>query len=249
MIAILIFKFVFFVGLSVAGFLIVHKFIHHSKRKEHNDIAGFVFGTVGVIYAVLLAFIVINVWSEYTETEKNINLEASHIVDIYRNADAFPDSIKAEIHAACINYLNDLIQYEWPAMKEFDVSEEAKNSYLQLWRIHQQYKPQTDFENIWYAESVTELNVLGDARTHRINAINYNIHTFMWLVLFLGAIITISISYLFGTMNKWAHIIMITGLSMSICMVLFLIEGLVHPFSGIISISPDAFILALKQLG
>jgi len=248
MILLVIFKYIFFITLSVLGFLLVHKYIHHTKRKEHNDIAGFVFGTVGVIYAVLLAFIVVTVWSEYTDTEKNINLEASHIVDIYRNADAFPDSIKNEIHTACLQYLNNHIEYEWSAMKKFSTSEEANASFIKLWQIHQAYIPQTDFENLWYAESVKELNVLGDARTHRINAINYNIAPFMWFVLIMGAVITIGISYLFGTMNKWAHLIMIIGLSTSICMVLVLVESLVHPFSGIIKIAPDAFIIALNQL-
>jgi phage-related holin len=248
MLAIVILKFIVFIGLSVGGFLIVHKMVHHSIREKHNEIAGFIFGTVGVIYAVLLAFIVVTVWSEYTDTERSINAEASHIVDIYRNADAFPDSIKKDIHTACVHYINDLIQFEWPAMKKHNVSEEATNSYLALWKIHQTFIPQNTFEDIWYAESVRELNMLGDARTHRINAINYNLHPFMWFVLIFGAIITIAVSYMFGTMNKVSHIVMIVGLSTSICMILIMAEGLVHPFSSIIKIEPDAFVLALKQL-
>jgi len=31
-------------------------------------------------------------------------------------------------------------------------------------------------------------------------------------------------------------------------MILIMAEGLVHPFSGIIRIEPDAFVMALKQL-
>jgi hypothetical protein len=246
--AIILIKFLVFVSLSVAGFLIVQKYIHHTKREKHNEIAGFVFGTIGVVYAVLLAFVVITVWSEYADTEKNINIEASHIIDIYRNADAFPEPIRAEIQTACISYVNDLIEYEWPAMRTYDTSREASKSYLELWRIHQNYRPESEFEKIWYAETIKELNLLGDARTYRINAIHFKLHPFMWLVLISGAFITIVVSYLFGTGNKSAHIFMIIALAVSVGMILILIESLEHPFAGIISIEPDAFRMALRQL-
>jgi hypothetical protein len=34
----------------------------HVHRKEHNDVGGFIFAAVGVLYAVLLAFVVVVVW-------------------------------------------------------------------------------------------------------------------------------------------------------------------------------------------
>lgn len=246
--AALILKFVFFIGFFIGGFLLVSKFIHHTKMEIHNEVAGFIYAVVGVIYAVLLAFVVISAWVQYTEAEKNVSVEANHVADIYRNANAFPDSIKKEIQAGAVQYINDMINHEWKAMEVFQTSEEAKKSYVNMWRLHQEFKPATTYEGFWYAESLKELNELADARRFRINSIYYNIHPFMWLVLYIGAFITIGFTYLFGTKNKIAHIIMVFSLSAVIGLILLLIDAFVYPFSGVIHLTPEYFILALKQL-
>jgi hypothetical protein len=46
-------------------------------KGEHNDVAGFIIAVVGVIYAVLLAFVVIVSWEKLTSAEAIIGEEAS----------------------------------------------------------------------------------------------------------------------------------------------------------------------------
>ena len=70
----------------------------------------------------------------------------------------------------------------------------------------------------------------------------------MWIVLYAGAFITIGFSYMFGTKNKIAHIIMVFCLSVSIGLLLALIDAFVHPFCGLIHLTSESFVLALKQL-
>ena len=47
------------------------------KRGEQNDVVGFVIAVVGVIYAVLLAFVVIVAWENFDEAEQIVGQEAS----------------------------------------------------------------------------------------------------------------------------------------------------------------------------
>jgi hypothetical protein len=194
---VLISKFILFVVFFSGGFLLVRKFVHHSKLEIHNEVAGFIYAVVGVIYAVLLAFVVITVWEEYTDAERNVDMEVSHVIDVYRNGNAFPDSVRKEIQGAVINYMRDVITYEWNAMYKFQISDEAKASYLKIWEVHQAYRPNSTYDNIWYSEAIKELNQLADARRFRINSIYYHIPCFMWIVLFAGGAITIWFSYLF----------------------------------------------------
>ena len=50
------------VGLvAVAGLEGVQRLVPTSRRQEHNDVAGFIYAVVGVIYTVLLALMVIAV--------------------------------------------------------------------------------------------------------------------------------------------------------------------------------------------
>jgi high-affinity Fe2+/Pb2+ permease len=51
----------------------LHAFIQRRFKSEvlrkHNDVAGFVFTAAGVIYAVVLGFVVVVVWEKYDATE------------------------------------------------------------------------------------------------------------------------------------------------------------------------------------
>ena len=49
-------------GLSALGLLVVHPILPHGVRAVHNDVSGFMFTTVGITYAVLLAFVAVAVW-------------------------------------------------------------------------------------------------------------------------------------------------------------------------------------------
>ena len=46
---------------AVSGLILVERFVSASLRQEHNDVAGFIYAVLGVIYAVLLALVVIAV--------------------------------------------------------------------------------------------------------------------------------------------------------------------------------------------
>ncbi len=50
---------------AVVGLALVQRLVPATIRKEHNDVAGFIYAVLGVIYAVLLALVVIAVW-EYS---------------------------------------------------------------------------------------------------------------------------------------------------------------------------------------
>jgi hypothetical protein len=48
------------VALSLVALACFHRFVPVEVRRAHNDVAGFILAIVGVIYAVLLAFIAVS---------------------------------------------------------------------------------------------------------------------------------------------------------------------------------------------
>ena len=47
--------------IAVTGLTLVQRLVPLRLRKEHNDVAGFIYAVLGVIYAVLIALVVIAV--------------------------------------------------------------------------------------------------------------------------------------------------------------------------------------------
>src|SRR5918998_1901968 len=66
---------------AVAGLEVMQRLVPAARRREHNDVAGFIYAVVGVIYAVLLALMVIAVWEEHEAAKATVREEANELAD------------------------------------------------------------------------------------------------------------------------------------------------------------------------
>jgi len=62
--------------IAMAGPVVIRRFVQLDKLRTNNEVAGFKFATVGVIYAVLLAFMVVLQWETYSGASDNASAEA-----------------------------------------------------------------------------------------------------------------------------------------------------------------------------
>lgn len=228
--------------LAVAGTLLARRWVSVEVLKLNNEVAGFIYGVIGVLYAVLLGFTAIIVWEQFDKAQAVVEQEANELADLYRDAQAFPDDVRRELETHLRAYARLVVEKEWPAMVERKSSPETWEEYNQLWRIYHRFRPQHEHEKIWYAQSLTKLNQLGDQRRLRLlSSRSEGVPDVMWVVLLGAGVITIGFSFLFGTRNATAQVLMTSGLAMTIALVLFSIVALEHPFAGITRVEPDAF--------
>ncbi len=101
------------IALSI-GYL-VSKFTSREVRMAHNDRAGFILAVIGVVYAVLLAFVAIGVWERFQGAEARTYEEAGAIATVYRDAGSFPGG--AKLRAMLRTYVYSIIYDEWPQMR------------------------------------------------------------------------------------------------------------------------------------
>jgi hypothetical protein len=67
---VLILLLVLFTALAMAGPVLVRRYVPLEKLRVNNEVAGFKFATLGVLYAVLLAFVVIIAWERFHDAEE-----------------------------------------------------------------------------------------------------------------------------------------------------------------------------------
>src|SRR4051812_37915502 len=85
------------VFVSVVFFLLLRRNVDFRRLEQHNDVAGFIYSVIGVIYGVLIAFIVVVVWEHHTAAEQAVQNEANAVIQIYRDAEAFPDPFRGAL--------------------------------------------------------------------------------------------------------------------------------------------------------
>src|SRR2546426_2368706 len=77
--------------ISLVGLYLVRRKYSAEVLKENHEVAAIIFNAFGIFYGVLVAFVVFVTWGGYDDATKNLQLEASEALDIFHNAEAFPD--------------------------------------------------------------------------------------------------------------------------------------------------------------
>jgi protein-S-isoprenylcysteine O-methyltransferase Ste14 len=236
---------------AVAGLELVQRLVPAQKRQEHNDVAGFLYAVIGVVYAVLLALLVIAVWEQFQKANETVESEANAVAEIAWLAHRLPEPEHHVLQEDARSYAQEVVDQEWPLMEQGIEGQrgtpEAWNLIDDMRTTLQGFEPSTAAEQNVHAEGLDQIDRLGDDRRIRFVAAEEGIPGILWAVLVFGAVVVVGFTYLFGLRNSWAHRLMVMSLTAVIALVLFAIVAMEHPFSGGASIEPEAFELILER--
>lgn len=235
----------FLISTLVLGY-VVAKFTSQEIRAAHTDRAGFILAVIGVVYAVLLAFVAIGVWERFQGAEARTFEEAGSLANVYRDSQSFPHSER--LRATIRLYVHAVIADEWPKMNR---GEESAISNALLEAVDRDVRalpvPSARLQNI-QAQMLVATDVALTDRQTRLTIDFIGINPLMWVVLIVGAYVTVSYTYLFGFDRTLMQQLMIGGLSLLVGLVLFLVMALDYPYRGSIAVGPEAFSSLLASL-
>lgn len=233
---------------ALLGLRWVHKHLPLLDRIENNEVAGFIYGTLGVVYAVLLAFVVIVEWESLTSAEHVVQNEANALIDLARNTRAWPDSVQANMENVVQRYVRLVVNEEWELMKHGIESETAHQAIHQIWDAVGSLKAETPEQVARLPMVIQKINDANDQRRLRLLATREGIPTVMWVLLIGGGIVTISFTFLFGTKHVKLQMYKTAALAGMVSFVLFLVMLLNKPFSSGMSVNNESFKHILEHL-
>ena len=226
--------------LSLGGLALFHHFIDKDELRESHDVSGFVYAVVGVIYAVLLAFVVIVVWEQFRGANQIAEDEAMHLGNVRQLSKVFPDSVSKLISSDVEAYSKSVIEREWPAMAERHADPQTYAIAKKLWATFYSFRP-APAEQTYYNEALRELTGFNNDRRLRIIGMNGTIPMIMWFLLLGGGFICVAFTYLFATPRPLTQYLITGLLAAMIVVTLFLIAEMDHPYEGGMSLKPDGF--------
>jgi hypothetical protein len=232
---------IIYVFLTIISLVILRKYYPTHRRKSHNDIAGFIFATLGVIYAVILAFTVVVTWGDFDKANETTNKEANCIASLYQNTTPFPAEFRERLKGELKEYVNAIVSDEWQKMAKGQRSSQVEEIQEKLVRLYSGFQPKNEIQKIFLVESVKKMNEASEMRRLRLVYASTGIHPILYAILIVGSFITIAFTMLFGTENHIEQLIMTASLAAMIAFSLFTIIALDYPFTGTFSIEPDMF--------
>ena len=227
--------------IAVGGLVVVQRLYSTERRKQANDVAGFIYAVLGVAYAVLLGLMLIAVWEKWNEAEAITTDEANELAGIFWFAHTLPQPEGRHIQELARSYAEVVVEEEWPLMAQGKSSPKAWATLDELRGTILGLEPTTDAQLVRYNQMLEQLHSLADARRERLLYTEEGLPPILWVVLILGGVITVCFSYLFGLKNTLVHVLMVGALALIISISLFTVAALDYPFKGDIRIHPAAY--------
>jgi hypothetical protein len=235
--------------IAVMAPILVRRFVDLRKLQDNNEVAGFKFAVVGVLYAVLLAFVVIVVWEKFNEAESFVSKEAAAAATIYRLSADIPGGPGAAARTALTEYLEIAIEKDWAAMAHGGGSPAVTVALDRVYDAVLTYRGTGNRDATILAATLENLNLLSQARRSRLVAAGGYVPGVLWATLIVGVIGTLGFTLFFGTKNLLAQAMMTGILSVILFSGLLIVVSFDHPFTGSVRVHPDALESVLRDFG
>ena len=236
------------VGLAVLGLILFRRLVSQTRLEEANILSDGVFLTVaGVLYAVLVAFVVVVVWEQYDQAKSATESEAATIADLLRDSAALPPNARISVQQSLIAYTKDIVDEEFPRMRRGEAIERQSALVTQVWQSYIQAQPATQSEIAFYRESISKLDDMLNTRKARIASGLAEIPDQLWVLLLGGGAIMLVFTYMLSTPDLLIHACAVALTSALLGFALYLILALERPFVGTLSVEPEPYVHVLEK--
>lgn len=233
-------------GLALLGLSIFHRIVDVQTRQKDTETVGLTFAIVAVVYAVLIAFIVVDVFESSAKADQVATAEANKLSNLMFDSAGLPPRIAEEVRGDLNEYVDIVVKSEWPSQQKGKLGDAVfEPGWTVLAHLSTRlavFEPATMGQNVNKGEMLHTMNDLIKARRSRILAAGEHLPGVVWEILLLAGAVAVGYTYLFGAHNFRIHMA-ITGLiSATIALVFVLIIALDYPFRGEVSVSDEAFV-------
>ena len=237
---------------SMTGSMIFMATLNHiwprEKRQIHNDLIGWQLNIIGTTYAVILGFMLYNVWTDFAAANLNVDLEASALRNVYRLSEGLPEQQRVRLQLQSRSYAQAVIDQDWPAMASGQTPEVSHNINQDMWKTLMSVKAATPNEIVAEDHAISELSSLTEHRRTRLIQSRYRLPTIFWCVLLIGGFVTIASASMFGATNARLHALQVFVFTLLITLVLLAIADVNQPFRGWVHVDYYAFIRAQENM-
>lgn len=236
------------VSLSLLGTRALNRWYPPRRRStEDHKVLVEAFSRISGLYAIVLGFTVVITWQQHSATQATVAKEASAIAGLIRTSRGFPIEVQRQAQDAARTYLKLVITEEWPLMAKGQTSVPAGAALAELWTAYTDIEAKQRGSSL-YDRSLDLLNQISDGRRARLNASTATVPLLMWTLLYLGAIVTVTLTAMFVTGDRNLQLMSVATLAGVLMFVLFLAAALEQPFGADLTVTPKPFTLVLNDM-
>jgi hypothetical protein len=220
----------------------------------HHDVSIFLGSIVSILYAVVLGFLVVTVWSNFDVAQQTADLEAGFVADAFGAAYALPEPQRSLVRQDLASYAIRVHDVEWPILGEMSQDDVAKGLLARAIRAVNIMPPSNSASpgQVLRREFVRNgaldtLHQIADKRRLRLVEARNRLPRSMWVALLVGAVMVMAFVFMFEVENAVLQFVMTGLVAGCIGLLLGLVVELNSPYGGAIRVSPDTWSFVIQS--
>lgn len=242
-------------AVAVVVHVLVRRRVPVETLREQHDFVAALLSVVGVLYSVVVGFLVGTVWTSFDAAQQNADQEARYVAIAYSYARDLPEPQSTVVRAKIARYARDVRDVEWSMLSRGEtdpqagaVLESAIQTVLSVEAPRSATPGQALQIEAIAAATVQNLRKASEARVIRVTGARERLPSVIFEALLLGAIIVVAYALLFGSNRAWIQLTTTALLAGCIGLFFGLIVDLNAPYSGPIRVSPETWTAVIKTM-
>ena len=231
-------------GLGAIGLsYLVHRLVHIDTRRRHQEVGTTVFLQLGVLFAVLLAFVFSEAYSEYGEAQQAIDLECSALHAASMIESTLPTAEARAMLGLEGVYIRDVIANDWPEMRDHHRgSRKAILTLTELMQSAARLPIASDADGPVKAQLLELLSTAHAQREVRLYQAGNGLPEILWVVL-IGFSLILMVFVAFSSIERYSWLtLFVTTFAICVSAILSLVALLNYPFQGALALTPSDFV-------
>jgi hypothetical protein len=245
--AILVFGFMYLVTAGVYATITV--FAVGERARSFKAISPGLLSPLGIIFALFIAFTAAQVWTDNEKARAEIDREASALRAAAIRATSFPREFQVQLRELIRRYIADVAAQEWPVMAHGTANLRAIPVLAEALQATLALNPSSEGQKTAQRDLATALETALDARRQRIILSESQVNLLKWACLFMQAVCALVAIAMVQSDNRLASIIAMGIFATGVAASMLLILAHDRPFTGQISIRPDALLQVMPEIG
>lgn len=231
--------------LTLALLLFTRSYLFYVGVENDLSAWGVFFTVYGVLYAIMVGFLLIGVLDRFNAISRDIEEELNALQDIrdftiYLNGQT--EAVR-NIKRALLKYVDSVLNREWEEMGDLSKPTDADTSpeLYEIIRAVHQVKVTNDSDGVALGALIGKISEITTLRTKRIALANEQLPPRLHLLVVLMSLVLIAGFILMAVTSFWIHLLMVLSVMASIHLVYMVLSDLNHPFSGLWNINKGSF--------
>ncbi len=239
---------IWFIGWTALVGIVLDAVVDEADQVEMAAAAGRLMPAVGVLFALLTAFVITNQWNRSRSAEGVVGTEAGACVRLAL-ASASPGIDGPQVRGLLVSYLRSVLDVEWDTLRHEGAGALPTAAALsQLERVVRADATAPDVATAVSADALAAAEGVAVARRDRLHLSGHGLPAPLFVLAFVsGVVLCLNAVAIAVSLDDWVTII-VGGLVVLIALDLALVVAISDPFRGPMRVMPTPIEAVLGDL-